>query len=42
MTAKFDNYLTYISVGLPKVEAFGIASEALSVVEERKDSAGIT
>ena len=42
MTAKFDNYLTYITVDLPKVEVFGTAREALSIVDERKDSAGIT
>ncbi len=41
MTAKFDNYLTYITVDLPKVEVFGTAREALSIVDERKDSAGI-
>jgi hypothetical protein len=42
MTAKFDNYLTYITVDLPKVEVVGTAREALSIVDERKDSAGIT
>jgi hypothetical protein len=41
MTAKFDNSLTYITVDLPKVEVFGTAREALSIVDERKDSAGI-
>ncbi len=41
MTAKFDNYLTYITVDLPKVEVFGTAREALSIVDERKESAGI-
>jgi hypothetical protein len=42
MSQFFDNYLTYISVGLPKVEVFATACEALSIVDERKDRAGIT
>jgi hypothetical protein len=42
MTAKFDNYLAYITVGLPKAEIFGAACEALSIADERKSSAGIT
>jgi hypothetical protein len=33
--------LRYITVDLPKVEVFGTAREALSIVDERKDSAGI-
>jgi hypothetical protein len=33
--------LTYITVDLPKVAVFGKAREALSIVDERKDSAGI-
>jgi hypothetical protein len=42
MTAKFDDYLTYITVDLPKVEVFGTACEALPIIDERKDSVGIT
>jgi hypothetical protein len=42
MTSFFDNYLTYISVGFPTVEVLATACEALSRIDERKDSAGIT
>jgi len=37
-----DKYLTPISVGFPPVEVLATAGFALSIVDERKDSAGMT
>jgi hypothetical protein len=37
-----DQYLTSITVGLPQVEVFGTTRGALSIVDERKDSTGMT
>ena len=42
MAEFFDKYLTPISVGFPPVEVLATGGLALSFVDERKDSAGIT
>src|SRR6266566_4754097 len=42
MASFFDKYLTPISVGFPPVEVLATAGFALSIVDERKDSAGMT
>jgi hypothetical protein len=42
MASFFDKYLTPISVGFPAVEVLATAGLALSIVDERKDSAGMT
>jgi hypothetical protein len=42
MASFFDKYLTPISVGFPPVEILATGGLALSIVDERKDSAGIT
>ena len=42
MASFFDKYLMPISVGFPPVEVLATAGFALSIVDERKDSAGST
>jgi len=42
MASFFEKYLTPISVGFPPVEIFETGGLALSIVDERKDSAGMT
>jgi hypothetical protein len=42
MASFFDKYLTPISVSFPPVEVLATAGFALSIVDESKDSAGIT
>jgi hypothetical protein len=41
MAEFFDKYLTPISVGFPPVEVLATGGLALSIVDERKDSAVI-
>jgi len=42
MASFFDTYLTPIWVGFPPVEVLATGGLALSMVDERKDSAGMT
>ena len=42
MTAEFDNYLTYITVGFHEEKALGTACKALSLTDKRKDSHALT